>query len=196
MATLSSSDQSGLIVLAIIVLIMARRTYMLSQGARYGPTRIFAYGAFSMFLFAYLAGSTIYLAWAVWGPLALALLAPYLAIIAAAAWAFRPVVERHVKFETRADGAVYYRLPVILPVLTLVFFLARVGAEIALFGVGFIATLAIPAGVTSLSLAILIALDLLFGTSIGMLIGRGLGVRGAYAAQHPASDAPLASKPA
>ncbi len=195
MVTLSSADQTALFILALIVLLLIRRTIALYQGARYGNVRIFAYGGFSMVLFGYFAASTIYVAWSVWGPTALALLAPYLAIVALTAWFVRPIVERRVQFDTRPDG-VYYRLPILIPVLYLVFFIARVSVEIGLFGLASIATFSIPSVVSTLDLVILIAFDLLFGASIGLLLGRGLGVRKAYESRPKPAEAPLASKPA
>jgi hypothetical protein len=196
MTSLSPADQSGLFFLAIIVLIMVRRTYMLAQGsAKYGPTRIFAYGIFSMALFVYFAASTIYLANSVWGLVSLGLVVPYLAIVIAAAWMVHPVVQRRVTFDTKADGSVYYRLPVIIPVLSLVFFVVRLSVEVAMFGLASVTSFALPSSVSNLALAILIVFDVLFGASIGLLIGRGLGVRSAYEAQSKKGSAPLPTAP-
>ncbi len=193
MASLSQADTSALVVLAIIVLIMVRRTVALAQGAQYGPTRIFAYGGFSMFLFAFFAATTIYVAWGTWGPIGLALLAPYAAIVVGAALVAEPIVRRRVKFETRAGGAVYYRLPLIIPVLTLVLFVVRVAVEIWMFGLAAFASFAIPTSLSVGSLAILIAFDLVYGVSIGLLVGRGLGVRRAFLDRPKDAPAPLPS---
>jgi hypothetical protein len=195
MAGFTSADQTALIFLALIVLIMVRRTYLLSQGTPYSVARLFGYGAFSMALFGFLAASTIYVAWTVWGSIALALLAPYSAIVIATAWYVRPHVEKRVTFETRQNGVLYYRLPIVIPVLSLVFFVARLSVEIWILGLASITNFTVPTGVSTLDLVVLAVFDLLFGASIGLLIGRGLGVRRAYESRPKPTETPLTSSP-
>ncbi len=189
--SVSTPVTSGLVILAIIVFVMARRTYALTQGAQYGPTRIFAYGAFSTALFLFFAASTIYVAYGLWGPVGFALLAPYAAVPVAAAWIAIPHVRRRVRFEKRSDGLTYYRLPILLPLLSLVVFLVRVGVEIWAFGLANLFSFTFPTTLPLGTLLVLIGVDLLFGVSIGMLYGRGLAVRAAFAAQSQVADAPL-----
>jgi hypothetical protein len=187
---ISGPESTGLVILAIIVLIMVRRTYLLSQGTPYSGTRVFAYGIFSTLLFVLFGAATIYIAVGTWGWTALALIAPYALVVTAAAWIARPRVQALVKFERRADGLLYYRLPVVIPVLTLVLFVARASAEILLFGLNAFVSFAIPTSAPIGTLLILIAVDLVYGGSIGLLYGRGLGVRAAYLAG-PAHETPL-----
>ncbi|HTT72807.1 MAG TPA: hypothetical protein VMG99_01465 [Thermoplasmata archaeon] len=186
--SLGSAGTSALVFLAIIVLIMVRRTYMLSRGSVYSPGRVFSYGGFSMLLFAVFAATTIYVAVGTWGTVGYALLAPYVAIVVGSVFVAEPRVRRLVKFEERADGRTYYLLPLIVPVLTLVLFIVRVAVEIWLFGLDSIATFAIPTSLSSGALEILIAFDLLYGISIGLLIGRGLAIRAAFNARQPAPE--------
>ncbi|HXW67303.1 MAG TPA: hypothetical protein VEL82_05465 [Thermoplasmata archaeon] len=193
MSGLSTADTSAIVFLALIVLIMARRTYLLSQGAPYSTGRVFGYGGFSMVLFGYLAASTLYVAWTVWGDVAFALIAPYAGVVVGAALFAAPHVRRRVTFESRGDGRIYYRLPLLLPLLSLVLFVARVAAEIAMFGLASLASFAVPTSVSVTQLSVLIAFDLLYGSSIGLLIGRGLGVRSAFRARGKPEDQPLAS---
>jgi hypothetical protein len=186
--SLGSAGTSALVFLAIIVLIMVRRTYMLSRGSVYSPGRVFSYGGFSMLLFAVFAATTIYVAVGTWGTVGYALLAPYVAIVVGSVFVAEPRVRRLVKFEERADGRTYYLLPLIVPVLTLVLFIVRVAVEIWLFGLDSIATFTIPTSLSSGALEILIAFDLLYGISIGLLIGRGLAIRAAFNARQPAPE--------
>ncbi len=191
MAAPPSSDlTSVVIVLALFVWIMARRTYAVTRGTPYSGTRVFAYGALSTAIFAAFGATTIYVAVGSWGSLAVALVAPYVAVVLSAAVVATPRVERLARFERRADGRLYYRLPVIVPVISLVLFLARIGVEIGLFGLAAFATFSVPSSLSTGGLLVLISFDLLYGVSVGILLGRGLGVRRAF--RH-SGDAPLAA---
>jgi hypothetical protein len=171
---------AGVIILAILVLFMARRTYALSQGTPYTPGRVFAYGGFSTLLFAVLAASTIYVAAGTWGPIGLALVAPYALVVLSAAWVAEPRVRRLVRFEEHPDGRMYYRLPLVIPIITMVLFLVRVTIEILLFGLTAFFTFSFPSTLPLGSLLILIAVDLLYGGSVGLLYGRAFAVRAAF----------------
>jgi hypothetical protein len=195
MGGLSSGDTSALVFLAIIVLIMVRRTYRLAQGTPYSPVRVFGFGAFSMLLFVYFAASTIYVAIGTWGSIAYALAAPYLGVVVVAALVAEPRVRRLVRFEDRGSGAPYYQLPLVVPILSLVLFVVRLAVEIWLFGLSAIASFSFPTTLPVGALEILIAFDLLFGASIGLLIGRGLAIRRAFLDRSgaPTTPAPLRS---
>lgn len=183
MAVLSSADTSALIVLAVLVLLLARRTYRLAQGTPYSPARVFAYGGLSALLFGFFAASTIYVALGTWGNLAYALLAPYaVAVVGSAAFA-EPRIRRLVRFEDREDGQTYFRLPLVVPVLTLVMFVVRASVEIWQFGLSAIGSLSFPTSLSLGALETLIAFDLLYGASIGLLIGRGVAIRTAFNAR-------------
>jgi hypothetical protein len=193
MTTLSSADVSALVFLALIVLAMARRTVVLARGAPYSTARLFGYGGFSMVFFAAFAASTLYVAWGTWGPVALGLLAPYAGVVAGAALVAEPHVRQRVVFETRTSGLVYYRLPLLVPLLSMVLFVVRVGVELWMFGLTALTSFSIPTSLSPAALAILIGFDLLYGVSIGLLIGRGLGVRRAYLARPSTGGTPLPS---
>lgn len=188
--SLSSPDTTGIVILALLVVIMVRRTYLLSQGTVYSGARIFGFGIFSTLIFVAFGASTIYIAVGTWGWVGLALVAPYAAVVLGAAWFVRPRVQALVKFERREDGRLYYRLPIIIPLLTLISFIARATAEIVLFGLTAFVTFALPTSAPLGTLVLLIAIDLLYGSSIGLLYGRGLGVRAAFVAGQ-AHEAPL-----
>jgi hypothetical protein len=192
MTSLSSADTTALVFLVIIVLIMVRRTYALSQGTAYNPARVFGYGAFSSLLFVVFAATTIYVAVGTWGLVALALIAPYAGIVVASALVAEPRVRRLVKFEEHPNGQVYFRLPLIVPVLTVILFVVRVGIEVWMFGLNSIATFTLPTSLSVGALAVLIGFDLLYGVSVGLLFGRGFAIRGAYLARSK-SGQPLGS---
>jgi hypothetical protein len=183
MSSLSSADTSAIVVLAIIVLIMVRRTYALSQGTPYSPVRVFGYGGFSTVLFGFFAASTVYVALGTWGPIGYALLAPYAGVVVGTALAAEPRIRRWVRFEDRAGGPPYYHLPLVVPVLSLGLFVVRLGVEIWMFGLSAVASFSFPTSLPLGSLVILIAFDLLFGASIGVLFGRGFAIRRAFLAR-------------
>jgi hypothetical protein len=176
----SSAVPTAIVFLAIIVFILARRTYAMIQGARYSATRIFVIAGFYLVLFAVLAFTTLYAAVGTWGPDAIALLAAYLAVPVLAAWLSAPYIRRIVRFEERAPGVWYYRLPWHVPVLTLGLFVVRYLIEILVFGIAFVTSYVLPTSLPPAVLVLLVAVDLLFGTSLGLMAGRGIGVHRAY----------------
>jgi len=176
-----SSVSTAVIVLLIIVLLLARRTYLQVRGARYSTGRLFGFAAFYVLLFVALAFTTLYAAVATWGFDAYLLLAPYAAVPVLAAVFVVPYVRRIVRFERRDDGQWSYRLPWHIPVLYLGLFVTRFVAEFAVFGVaGLLFTFPLPAPPSVGALAILVGVDLLFGLSLGLLLGRGIGVYAAH----------------
>jgi len=164
-------------VLLLFVVILARRTYLMVQGTRFSVGRLFAFAGFYVLLFVAFAFTTLYSALAFWGAVTYLLLVPYAAVPAAAALLAAPYVRRTVQFERRGDGAWYYRLSWHIPVLYLSLFIARTVAEVAVFGIaGILFAFPLPAPPSVAALLILVAVDLLFGFSLGLLLGRGAGV--------------------
>jgi len=171
---------TALIVLLFIVLILARRTYLQIRGTRYSTGRLFGFAGFYALLFGGLAFSTLYAAVATWGSNADLLVAAYVAVPVAAALLAIPYVQRIVRFEQR-NGEWYYRLSWHVPALYLGLFLARIGAEVAVFGLsGLLVTYPPPTPPSVAALVALIVVDLLFGFSLGLLFGRGIGVYRAH----------------
>lgn len=180
MTSLSQADVSAIVIIAIIVFYQARRTYALYQGTTYSTIRIFAFGTFTTIFFAFFAVETLYVAVSTWGSIALALIVPYAAIVVGFAFAIEPVVHRLVKFEDLGDGQVFYRLPIVVPLMTTVLFVIRVAVQIWVLGIASIATFTIPTSLPVDALVILIVFDLVYGISVGLLYGRGFGVRRAF----------------
>lgn len=178
-------------MLLIFVLIIARRTYAQIQGAPYSVGRLFGFAGFYVLLFAVLAFGTLYAAVATWGSLAYGLLAGYVAVPIIAATLAAPYVRRIVRFEQRGNGNWYYRLSWHVPVLYLTLFVVRIGAEIAVFGLSaLLITFPPPTPPSVAALAILIGVDLLFAFSLGLLIGRGVGIYRAHR-DLPVAEAPI-----
>ncbi len=171
---------------------MVRRTVAIIQGARYGPGRLFVFACFSSVFFVLFGASTLYVAVGTWGMAAVGLVAAYAGIVVVAAVAVVPHVARVCKLERRDDGAIYFRLPAVIPVASLVLFLARAAIEVALFGVAAFSSFTLPTSLPVDSLLVVIGFDLMYGVSIGLLFGRALGVRQAVARL---VASPLPSKP-
>ena len=168
-------------MLVLIVLILARRTYLMLQGTRYSTGRLFGFAGFYILLFLVFAATTLYAAVAFWGSIAYLLIVAYVAVPVAAGFLIMPYVRQIVHFEQRGDGLWYYRLPWHVPVLYLVLFIARIAAEFAVFGVAGLAfTFPLPTPASVGVLVILVVVDLLFGFSLGLLVGRGAGVYRAH----------------
>ena len=177
----SSDLIPAFVVLAIFVLLIVRQTYRQLTGAPYSTGRLFLFAGFYVLLFVVLAFGTLYAAVATWGTPAYGLLAAYAAVPAVAAIFAEPYVRRIVRFERRDDGPWYYRLSWHVPVLYLALFIARIVAEIGVFGPsGVLITFPPPTPPSVLGLEILIGVDLLFGLSLGLLVGRGIGVYRAH----------------
>lgn len=183
-------------VLAIVVVVLVLRTLRIARGARtrYSPGRLFGFTAFYAFFFGLLGASTVATAFVTLGTPALALLAPYVAVPVVAAVVAAPYVRRIVRFDRRPGGVTHYRLPAVVPTLSLALFVVRLVVGLALLGGPVTATFPPPA-VGADVLVVLVAIDLLFGVSVGLLAGRAGGVRAAYRALPPpsAAEGPLPS---
>ena len=189
--TLSSTETSALVFLALFVFLVVRRTIRQLRGAPYSPGRLWVFAGLYVLLFSALAFTTLFAAVSTWGTDAYVLLAPYVATPCIAAFLAAPYVERVVRFERREDGQLYYRLSWHIPVLYLVLFTARFVAEIVVFGLaGVIVSFPPPLPPTVTDLGILIGVDLLFAVSLGLLVGRGVGVYEAHRALPPETVPP------
>jgi hypothetical protein len=150
------------------------------QGARYSVGRLVVFAALYVFFFVLLAVSTLSTVVALWGVAGYALAAVYAAVVIASAHVARPFVHRRVRFEERSDGSWYYRLPVVVPALYLVLFVVRFAVEIVALGPSFLSSPFNPPSVSTSLVAVLIGIDLMFGVSSGILVGRSQGVYRAY----------------
>ncbi|HYB79241.1 MAG TPA: hypothetical protein VEG66_05725 [Thermoplasmata archaeon] len=185
-----------LFLLVVLILIIARRTVRQIQGARFSTGRMFAFAAIYVLLFVALAFATLYAAVVTWGSNADLLLAPYVAVPLVGAYFAAPYVRRVVRFERRANGARYYRLSWHVPVLFLALFTARLIAEVAVFGLaGVVVSFPPPPPPSVVALEVLIGVDLLFALSLGLMVGRGIGVVLAHRDLPPQPTVPPPSPP-
>ncbi|MGA7923519.1 MAG: hypothetical protein WCA77_06040, partial [Thermoplasmata archaeon] len=111
--------------------------------------------------------------------------------------AFRYVKQRVVLEQRPPDGAWYYRLPPFLPITYLILFLVRIGIEVVVVGVN---PFAPPLsgqfnGLSSLTISLLIAVDVVWGLTTGFLIGRSAGVYSSYAEKKVEAPRPLPTMP-
>ncbi len=177
--------ETSIIFVGILVGVLVRRVYAQTQGTRYSATRLFAFAALALVLFGLLAATTLSLAVARWGATAWALVGADAAAALVAAALVIPYARRSARFEQRADGALYYRLPWLIPAVYLGLFVVRFGAEGYLTGFASLGSIPTGSSVSKEAVEGLIALDLLYGGSLGLLFGRGIGVVQAFRAFRP-----------
>jgi hypothetical protein len=195
-APISSTETTALVVLVLLVLVLGRRTVRQLSGTRYSASRLYGFAGLYVLLFGVLAFATLYAAVATWGWAAYGLIPVYVAVPVVAAVLAAPHVRKVVRFERRDGGELYYRLSWQVPVLYLALFLTRIVAEVAVFGLaGVGASYPPPAPPSASGLVILVVVDLLFGVSLGLLIGRGVGVYQARQELPPATESPASSPP-
>jgi len=175
----SGSTETAVILLAIIVLILVRRTVSVIQGTTYSAGRVFGTSVFYTVLYGALAASTIAAAVGLWGDEALLLIAPYAAVVVGAALVAAPYVRRIVHFEPNGTGGWTYRLPWTVPALYLALFIVRVVVELVVFGPAVLSTFTLPP-VPATTLFLVIGVDLLYSGSTGLLLGRAVGTYLAY----------------
>jgi uncharacterized membrane protein YuzA (DUF378 family) len=197
---MSSSPPSFLttdvIIFVIIILILARRTYLMVSGTQYSAPRLFTFAGFYVLIFGLLGAETIDLFYALWGTTALALVVAYAVVPIVAAFLIAPHVQRMVQFEQRPGGAWYYRLSWHIPVLYLALFVVRFGAELAILGPNaFVISFPPPAVPSFLDLVLLFGVDMLFAVSLGLLVGRGIGVYRAHEEMVKKGETPPAPPP-
>jgi len=175
-----ASLETTVVVLALFILLIARRTYRTLTGARYSAGRMFGFVGFAFAFFALFVTTTVYAALGTWGPVGWALLAPDGATACVVAAYTYPHVRHVVRFERRDDGTAYYRLPWLVPVLYLSLYTARLVVEVVVFGLSSLSSPSFPSSLPEGVLVIAAAFDVLYAVSVGLLFGRALGVRRAY----------------
>lgn len=164
---------TAIVVEVVIVLLVARRSYAMSQGVRYSSARLVILPAVIGVLWAFTELESLLLTpWAL----------PYLVVVdtlilfASLFW-FAKVAEQATEFYEAPAGVWNYRIPFQITVLFLVAFLVRLVLAVALFPSslefgpppgGFP-----PAG----QQAVLAVIDAIFSLSVGLLIGRTFGIR-------------------
>jgi len=176
--------------LVVLALVLARRTYAVITGALFSVPRLTLFAGLYVLLFVALAYGTVFSALAYWGPIAYLLVVAYVAVPVVSAYLATLHVERVVRFEQRGGNQWYYTLSWPSAVAYLVLFLVRIVAEFAVYGpAAFTLTFPPPPTPSQGALVILLVVDLLFGVSMGLNVGRSIGVSRAYQ-RLPKSPAP------
>ncbi len=157
-----SSLEPALLVLALLLLIMARRTYVMVRGAPVRPGRLAVFAAFYVALFALtLAATSVGTPWYFY-----ALDASILVVAAILATEY---IRGHVHLERRPPNQEwYYRLHPWVPVSYMVLFVARIAIALWVLGPSAIDFSFAPAVTLSPFAALLLGIvDALFGLSTG-----------------------------
>ncbi|HEV2317761.1 MAG TPA: hypothetical protein VGV89_09360 [Thermoplasmata archaeon] len=169
----SSSEATALAIEALIVLVIARRSYSLTQGVPYSPVRLAASSVLILFIWTVSELEAFALTpWAF----------PYLigidvAILVAASLASIPVAARHTEVTRTAGGGGTVRIGFAFAAIFLVLFVARIAIEAALFP-GALSFGPPPSGYPPVDQQAVVAIvDALFSLSAGLLVGRSLGIR-------------------
>lgn len=182
MTGLSSSELTAILIQAVIVLLIARRSYAMSQGVPFSRVRLLLLPILILVLWGVSELESIFLTpWAV----------PYLivvdvAILAGTSVGFAPVAERMTSVGRDAAGNWTYRISFTLAALFLLAFVARLALAVALFPSS-LQFGAPPSGFPAAAQqSVLAVIDAIFSLSAGLLVGRSLGVLRKWAAAQAA----------
>jgi hypothetical protein len=193
---LTAGDESAILFLVILLLIVVRRTYYMLRGTVASPARLIGYSAVVAFLFAITLAVDV-------GVVPVYAFAADAAVLAAAALLAVSYVRRHVHLEPRPpSGEWYYKLSPWIPVAYVLLLIVRISLLLVVLGPSALDFVPTTTALGTPALVALIAVDLLFALSTGLLIGRNAGVllalREKLAAAPPAPPAgggPLPSRP-
>jgi hypothetical protein len=183
---ISSIDEESLILALLIGLLLVRRAYAQYRGTPLSTGRLLGYAVMYPVLFALIIGSESFPIVPYWS-----IVADVAAAAVGAALALDYVGRRVTIYQE--GGRWRFRLGLLVPVVYVVMFVGRLLLELAI-GINPYAptSTALPAG----TLAILEVVDVLYGFSTGLAIGRNLGVYRAWQrAASGESAPPLRSEP-
>jgi hypothetical protein len=186
MAVSSGDVSTTLFFVVILALIYTRRIVLSYTGTPVSGTRIALYSAFVglLFTFAVLTGYTL-VPWYVYPVLAAALAGAFLVA--------EPYVRGRVVLEERSPGRWVYKLSPVVPLVYIVLFVVRLLLDLFVLNVDPLTYSYGSITVSSGAIWVLVAVDLLFAISTGLILGRNIGVYRVYAAKlHvPSAQAPL-----
>ncbi|MCI4368603.1 MAG: hypothetical protein L3K09_03465 [Thermoplasmata archaeon] len=172
MAGYSSPELFAIAIQLAIVLLIVRRSYAMTKGVQYSLTRLAVLPAVILFLWALSELEQVLLTpWAL----------PYLTVLdvgvlIGSAVAFTPIAERMTSVERDTSGGGSYRIGFSITALFLAAFLLRLILEVALFPAA-LEFGAPPGGYPPEGQQVAIGLVYaLFSVSVGLLVGRSLGV--------------------
>jgi hypothetical protein len=183
LASYTSGELTAILIQVVIVLVVLRRSYAMTQGVPYSGLRLVVLPALILVIWGVTELESILLTpWAL----------PYLivldaGILLATAVGFTGVAEGMTRVERGASGARSYRISFSLAALFLLAFLLRLSLAVALFPSSL--EFGSPPGgfPPAPQQLVLAAVDALFSFSAGLLVARSLGIRRKVRA---AADAP------
>jgi len=172
MVSLSSAELTAIGVQLLIVLLVVRRSYRMTQGVPVSVVRLAVFPALLVLLWALTTLESIFLTpWAI----------PYLigldtALLALTAVLFTGVAQRAAVYYRNEAGAWCYRIGFALAGVFVVAYLVRLVLTLALFPAAFeigVVPTGYPPEIQQIALA---AIDAMFSVSVGLLLGRSFGV--------------------
>ena len=171
---MSSTAPSGgsndiLIFLALYIILVLRRVYRSYRGAR------FSTAGTTLALIFYVAIGLLLSGLSFFEGVSFLFAAPYAALlIVTAAWSYK-YADRRISFWNGGNGSIYFKGGVVLYLVYVVGFVARITIDVVYIGTNFLTT-APTQVLTSNALYATIATDLLLMFGLGLLIGRNLRI--------------------
>ncbi|MCI4346814.1 MAG: hypothetical protein L3K07_08725 [Thermoplasmata archaeon] len=177
MGGLSSAESTAILVQLVIVLLIIRRSYAMTQGVGYSALILGVVPVLLLVLWGVTElESTLLTPWAL--PY---LVAADLAILLVTAFLFTPVAERMTTVTRDATGVGSFRIGFSFAALFVGVFVVRFAVAIALFPASFEFGRP-PGGYPPAGQQLVVAaIDALFSMSVGLLIARSLGIRRKWA---------------
>jgi hypothetical protein len=168
----AGSSEEILLIFALIIFSVARRTYYTHRGTRFSSARTTIFAVFYVLLgvgfsaLSFYEGVPIYLA-AVYAVL----------LIASAVWSYG-YADKRITFWTGGDGALWFKGGVVIYIIYVIGLIARLAIDYIVIGpdIFSISTIAL----TGTALYATIATDLLLVFGVGLLLGRNLKVLKRY----------------
>ncbi|MCI4373278.1 MAG: hypothetical protein L3K02_06525 [Thermoplasmata archaeon] len=173
MASYNSAELTAIVIQLIIVLVIVRRSYLMTQGVPYSLSRLAITPVLILFLWAVTElESTFLTPWAI--PYLIAL---DLAVVVLSSIALIPVAERMTQMYRGPSGEWWYRIGFSLAALFIGTFVIRFAITVLLFP-GALEYGSSPGGYPSVSEQfVLVMVDALFSLSAGLLVARSIGIR-------------------
>jgi len=183
-------DSTIYVVLGIILLVVVRRMLRVFRGSKVSTGRTIAYSAY-YFAFAVILIAVSYTA----GGISATYLVLYAIIGALGVYGSYVFSDRRIGFWKAEDGAIYYRGAVIIYLIYLVAFIARITIDLVFIGpAAFSFSVTSPAVLSTTAIDAGIVTDLLLCLGAGLLIGRNIRVlkryNGIMAGKEQVSDVP------
>lgn len=173
MVTLSTSELSSALLLALIVLLVGRRAVAMARGTPVSVARLVLTTLLFLLLFAFLAVEELFLlpVYAVAADVAVVGIVGVLAV---------PFVERRVTVYRDPVAGWSFRLGLVVPALYLGLFALRFALDFVVVGEDPFGPPVTSVSLSPVALVTLAIVDALFAASAGLLVARSAGIYRAY----------------